>query len=618
LRKAEIEKGLHTFFKLQTTISTTSMVLFDHLGVLRKFEKVEEIMQEFFDLRLDYYGKRKRYMEGILGAEAAKLSNQARFILEKCSNQLVIENKKKKAMIDELQRKGYDSDPIKAWKKAQQEENDEEEEDDDSDPSESSTDAGGPDYDYLLGMKMWSLTQEKKDELLKNRDQKQQELKDLQATTKEQLYIKDLDEFEAKLAEVEIKEKEDEAGSSTTSKGGKNKKAAGGGKKGQTKHEIMPSPHGLRVMPRIGDDLKIKTAKAAAAKSRKANKEEKKMKDTLKEKDEFDAMVDDKDMNKSLTERLGLSGEKQKKMKQTTLKFEKKSPKKKSTKNPWSDDEEDEDIGSGSDLSDAIDEPVVPREKTGSRRAAATTKKYNIMDSDEGQSSESDGEFYENDGVKEESQKPAAASAPSKTAPTHQESSDDDFAPSKPSNGVNGHKRKKTDDSDDDPFVVSDSDDEGGLAAKVAKKTSKPTAAPAPKKKLLSSDALFDSMMADGDDDKPPAAGDKKPAAAAKKTAAATKKPAAAAAAAKPKAAPKPKKAAAPKPKKRPFDSDSDDSPKAKSKSKKTAKGSDSDESGSDMEFNSSDIGPARDRPGRARKPVTYAAAGNSSDDSDY
>ena len=40
--------------------------------------------------------------------------------------------------------------------------------------------AGGPDYDYLLGMKLWCLTQEKKDELLKHRDQKEQELKKLQ------------------------------------------------------------------------------------------------------------------------------------------------------------------------------------------------------------------------------------------------------------------------------------------------------------------------------------------------------------------------------------------------------------------------------------------------------
>ena len=54
------------------------------------------MMQEFFDLRLKYYGKRKKWMEGMLTAEAGKLSNQARFILEKCDNTIKVENKKKK------------------------------------------------------------------------------------------------------------------------------------------------------------------------------------------------------------------------------------------------------------------------------------------------------------------------------------------------------------------------------------------------------------------------------------------------------------------------------------------------------------------------------------------
>ena len=36
IRAAERDKGLHSFFKLQTTMSTTSMVLFDHLGCLKK------------------------------------------------------------------------------------------------------------------------------------------------------------------------------------------------------------------------------------------------------------------------------------------------------------------------------------------------------------------------------------------------------------------------------------------------------------------------------------------------------------------------------------------------------------------------------------------------------
>lgn len=39
-----------------------------------------------------------------------------RFIIEKCDGVLVIENKKKKVMIDELKKKGYDPDPVKAWK----------------------------------------------------------------------------------------------------------------------------------------------------------------------------------------------------------------------------------------------------------------------------------------------------------------------------------------------------------------------------------------------------------------------------------------------------------------------------------------------------------------------
>merc|ERR1712179_349977 len=76
-------------------------------------------MGEFYTLRLDYYAKRKKYMEGLLGSEACKLSNQARFILEKCDGSLKIENKKKKVMIADLERKNFDPDPVKRWKATQ-------------------------------------------------------------------------------------------------------------------------------------------------------------------------------------------------------------------------------------------------------------------------------------------------------------------------------------------------------------------------------------------------------------------------------------------------------------------------------------------------------------------
>ena len=67
--------------------------------ICRKYECAEDILREFYTLRLEYYDKRKRYMEGSLGAEAAKLSNQARFILEKCDGTVKVENKKKKVNI---------------------------------------------------------------------------------------------------------------------------------------------------------------------------------------------------------------------------------------------------------------------------------------------------------------------------------------------------------------------------------------------------------------------------------------------------------------------------------------------------------------------------------------
>ena len=196
MRQMETGKGLHSFFKLQTTMSTTSMVLFDHLGCLKKYETVEEILKDFFTLRLDYYAKRKAYLEGLLGAEAAKLSNQARFILEKCKGDLVIENKKKKVMIAELVKRKYDSDPVGAWKASLG--TAPEGVDPDSQPQEDSEELSqgteavakdkGPDFDYLLGMPMWNLTQEKIDEILKKRDDKRQEYEVLVATTKEQLW----------------------------------------------------------------------------------------------------------------------------------------------------------------------------------------------------------------------------------------------------------------------------------------------------------------------------------------------------------------------------------------------------------------------------------------------
>uniref|UniRef100_A0A7N8WP82 DNA topoisomerase 2 n=1 Tax=Mastacembelus armatus TaxID=205130 RepID=A0A7N8WP82_9TELE len=183
--------GLHKVFKLQSSLTCNSMVLFDHMGCLKRYDSVQDILKEFFELRLHYCKLRKDWLLGSLGAEAAKLSNQARFVLEKIEGKISIENKSKRELIRMLVQKGYESDPVVAWAKAQEKEEDYR----DGNESDSSVDSGsssGPNFNYILNMPLWCLTKEKVEELLKQRDHKRAELNDLQRKSSEDLWKEDL------------------------------------------------------------------------------------------------------------------------------------------------------------------------------------------------------------------------------------------------------------------------------------------------------------------------------------------------------------------------------------------------------------------------------------------
>lgn len=57
--KAAMTDGLHERFKLNKTINTTNLVAFNEHGQIRKYEKVEEILEEFYSYRMKMYTKRK-------------------------------------------------------------------------------------------------------------------------------------------------------------------------------------------------------------------------------------------------------------------------------------------------------------------------------------------------------------------------------------------------------------------------------------------------------------------------------------------------------------------------------------------------------------------------------
>ena len=216
-------------FGLQSTLSLTNMVLFDQNGKIKRYTSIEEILNIFYDLRLELYDKRKVYMLSILKKDLGILSNKVRFIKAVISEELILKNKKRAILVNELLDSGYDtmSKLEKLRKKSKEEEeaeieivnqnlqneNEENEEDNlgkinDNKKSEIKQKVPAKEYDYLLTMPLWSLTFEKVEELLKQKEEKEKEFSDLEKTDREHLWMNDLDELLLALDKFEKWEEE--------------------------------------------------------------------------------------------------------------------------------------------------------------------------------------------------------------------------------------------------------------------------------------------------------------------------------------------------------------------------------------------------------------------------
>ena len=59
--------GLLDKFKLRTRVSIGNMMLFNSEGVIQKYSTPEDVLREFFDLRLEHYAKRKALLLAVGG-----------------------------------------------------------------------------------------------------------------------------------------------------------------------------------------------------------------------------------------------------------------------------------------------------------------------------------------------------------------------------------------------------------------------------------------------------------------------------------------------------------------------------------------------------------------------
>jgi DNA topoisomerase-2 len=165
------KNGLEGKFKLAGSLSTSNMHLFDQEGKMVKYANPTEILIPFYTLRLDYYNRRKEALVKKIEYDQRMLSNKARFVEEVCAGDLVVSNRKRREILADLHQRGYDLILKEETKK------DDGDSEDEGGTEIESTDAElAKGFEYLLGMKIWSLTYEKAEALRAEFAEKTQEL----------------------------------------------------------------------------------------------------------------------------------------------------------------------------------------------------------------------------------------------------------------------------------------------------------------------------------------------------------------------------------------------------------------------------------------------------------
>ncbi|KIM47986.1 hypothetical protein M413DRAFT_22556 [Hebeloma cylindrosporum] len=190
LEKAEAQ-GLLEFFKLTSKINTSNMICFDFEGKIKKYDSPEEILEDFYPVRLAYYQKRKDYLANEIQTAFEKLTNQARFVQMIINKELVVSNRKKADIVADLRRHKFRAFAKAASAKASGETEPTEE----AEEAEDDDDGSDADFDYLLGMAIWSLTKEKIARLNAQATEKESELLALLKKSPKDLWNTDLDLF---------------------------------------------------------------------------------------------------------------------------------------------------------------------------------------------------------------------------------------------------------------------------------------------------------------------------------------------------------------------------------------------------------------------------------------
>ena len=156
--------GVEKLLKLHTTLSTTNMHMFDNDCKLHKYKNVHEILQAFYNVRLDIYEKRKQYLLNDMRNKLVKLSNRAKYIQETLAGTIDLRRMKSNAVNELLTNKGYTKID--------------------------------DDYKYLIKMPMDSVTEENVAQIMKEKETTEKDIDVLSKTRVQTLWSRELTKLE--------------------------------------------------------------------------------------------------------------------------------------------------------------------------------------------------------------------------------------------------------------------------------------------------------------------------------------------------------------------------------------------------------------------------------------
>ena len=156
--------GVEKLLKLFTTISNTNMHMFNSEFKLHKYNSVEEIIDDFYGVRIKLYQKRKEHQVADMERKLVKLSNRARYIQDNLSGTIDLRRKSAVQVTEMLTTMKYDS-------------------------------IDG-DFKYLIKMPMDSVTQENVANIMKEKEETETELNLLKGTSVEKMWVRELEILE--------------------------------------------------------------------------------------------------------------------------------------------------------------------------------------------------------------------------------------------------------------------------------------------------------------------------------------------------------------------------------------------------------------------------------------